>query len=138
MVEQLAIVGASITMPDGLPALRPVHWMPLQLPEPAFVVGEIEVDPDQTFDRGLDGVTVVCRVLVAHTDDRAAAHYLNLCLAGSGPTSIIAALKANKTLNGTCKTSHCKAVRGRRLYQWGGATEYLGCEFHIYVWGSGA
>lgn len=135
MLEALALAGANIQMPDGLPALTGVWWMPLTLPEPAFVVAEVEIDPDITFGSGMDEVTVTCRIMTAHTDDRAASRYINLTLARTGVAAVRAAIEADKTLGGKCKTLHVDSVRGRRLFQWGGATEYLGTEIIVRVWG---
>jgi hypothetical protein len=145
MVAALARAAATVTMPDGLPALTAIKTLPLSIPEPCFVVAEIDIIFDQTFHAGMDGYTVTGRALVGHSDDIAASRYINMLIQRDGPTSLKAAIEATKVpptspaggsaLYGTCKTLRVAAVRGRRMFQWAGANEYLGCEIQVEVWG---
>jgi hypothetical protein len=137
-LEALAKAGASAPTAAGVPPLTPVWWMPNALGTvPAFVVAEVDIAYDATFGRTPDDrtheYTVTCRVLTQHTDDKAAAALINGTLAGPG--SVKKAIEVDRTLGGACKTLIVTQVNGRRLFQWGGAAEYLGTQILVSLWG---
>lgn len=111
-------------------------YLPDSIPAPAFVVGDVRVDFDQTFGRGLDQAVITCQVLLGRADDKASQSALNGYLSGAGAPAVKAALETDGTLGGACDDVHVRRVIGRRYYQVGD-TQYVGAEFEVLVIGSG-
>lgn len=111
-------------------------FTPGQAPEPCFYVGRVEIDWDSAMGRGMDDLTVYCRVFTGRADDEAGQASLNAYLKGSGPTSLKAALQADRTLGGACLTMRVQRVDGYRMFEHAG-TEYFGAELTIAVHGRG-
>lgn len=134
--QRLAAAAATIT---GLECLPYVPW---QVPEPCFFVGEVDVQFDQAMNRGLDRATVICRLLVSKADDLSGQALLDGYLAGAGATSVKAALEAARgapgvaALSGACDDFRVTSIRGYGLFTHG-ANTYLGAEFVVDVIGSG-
>jgi hypothetical protein len=104
---------------------------------PAFLVADIEVGYDKTFGRGIDEITITCRVLVSRADDMDGQAELDTYLAGSGALSVKEALEADRTFAGACESS-----RVVRAYQYGqyeiGGTFFYGASIEVFVIGQGA
>lgn len=131
-----AAVGAAI------PSLNCLGYLPDAIPEPCFYSGEVEIDFDRAFGRGLDEIELTCRLLVARSDDLSGQARLDSYMAGSGPLSVKAAIDAARgapgeaALGGLCDDLHLRRVQGHRLYQVGNVM-YYGAEFIIRIIGKG-
>jgi hypothetical protein len=102
---------------------------------PFFAPIEHEIDYQQTF--GTSGMTTTvftCGLFVSRGDTDAGQALLVEYLNPAGPTSIRAALEADRTLGGAAKQLIVSRVRGSgRLYQVAG-TDYLGAMYDVTVW----
>ena len=79
-----------------IPGLRVYDYAADNIAVPAAVVGMPEtVEYDQTFARGSDRVVIPVHLLVAKVSDRASRDALSTYLAGSGASSVKAALDGN-------------------------------------------
>lgn len=122
----------------GINALR---YVPDDLPNKAFYVGEMDIQVNQTFGsrtgtrRGTDQGTITCRVLVARSTDKHAIEKMRDYMAGSGPESLVQAIQADRTLGGACDDSAVRALRGNRLFDVGGG-KFYGVEIDVFVIGA--
>lgn len=121
---------------DAITGLTCTGYVPDAINEPAFMAGEVDIDFDTTFGRGVDTIRVACRVLVSRGDDKGGQSKLDGYLKGAGPTSLKAALQADRTLGGACHDLRVERVRGYRLYTVG-EYAYFGAELTVLVIGSG-
>lgn len=127
---------------DAIPALNCFGYVPDAVPEPCFYAGEVEVDFDRAFGRGLDEARITCRLLVSRGDDRAGQEALDRYLAGSGADSVKAAIEAARgapglpALGGLADDLHVQRVQAYRLYQVG-EVQYFGAELIVRVIGGG-
>jgi hypothetical protein len=87
---RLALAAAA----DTIAGLNCYSYHPNDIVEPAFIVWDVEIDFDQAMHRGMDEARFTCAVLVATSDDKAGQANLDAYLAGSGASSIKAALEA--------------------------------------------
>ena len=123
--------------------INAIDYVPDDLPNTAFYVGEIDIELDQTFRRrgvsgeriGTDQATITCRVLVARTTDKFALRKMRQYMAGSGTKSLAEAFMQDKTLGGTVSASHVKKMRGNRMFDVGGK-KFYGLELDIFVIGA--
>jgi hypothetical protein len=128
---------------DTIAGLNCYAYTPNAVAEPAFVVGEVSIDFDEAFGRGMDRLTVACRVLVSAADDKSGQGNLDAYLAGSGSSSVKAALEAARgapgslALSGAADDLRVMRMSGYRMYQVGD-DHYYGAEFTVLVIGSGA
>lgn len=128
---------------SGIAGLTVSASIPKSVFEPHFYVGPISVDFDRAMGRGMDELTVDCRLLVSLADDITGATTLDAFMAGSGSQSIKAALEAARgapgspALAGACDDFHVMRIEGYGIYQHG-ATDYLGARFIVRVIGDGA
>jgi hypothetical protein len=115
-------------------------YVPDSLANTAFYVGEIDIDTNVTFGsrsgtrRGTDQGTVTCRVLIARSDDK---HALRKCrdyMSGSGARSLIQAIQADRTLDGSVHDSMVRGFKGNRLFVVG-EKKYYGIEIDVFVIG---
>lgn len=104
---------------------------------PAAVVGEVRIEFDKTFGRGLDEFEVKVRVYASRADDRAGQDKLDGYLAGSGSGSVKAALESDRTLGGVAQTLRVTDVDGYGVYEVAGM-QYVGAEFTVTVWAAGS
>ncbi|GIJ51321.1 hypothetical protein Val02_82070 [Virgisporangium aliadipatigenens] len=132
--------GLAAVVAAAIPELNCFGYVPNSIPEPAFVAGEVEVDFNKAMNRGLDQVSVRCRVLVSRAEDEAGQALLDAYLSGSGPESIRAAIEGtpgvSQTLGGVCDDLVVERIRGYRMYTVAG-TEFYGAEFLVTVIGKG-
>lgn len=122
-----------LTIPDLLASTNPVD----ALDPPYAVVGEIEVSFDKTFGRGSDELMAKVRVYASRADVESGTDLLDDYLAGSGPSSVKAAIEADRTLGGAADTLRVEKADGYGAYAVAG-TDYLGVEFTIRIWTKGA
>ncbi|GIH69443.1 hypothetical protein [Sphaerimonospora thailandensis] len=126
----------------AIPGLSCFGYVPDSVPVPCFYAGEVEIDFDRAFGRGLDEVRVTCRVLVSRADDKSGQAALDAYLAGSGPGSLKTAIEAARgapgvpALGGLAHDVHVVRVQGYRLYTVG-EVEYYGAEITVRVIGKG-
>lgn len=132
VIENLASV-----VKTAIPDLTTYDYSAEAIIEPAFLPGDVTIDFDQTFGRGLDAITIKPIVLVGRSDDRTGQKKLNDYLSGSGSTSLKAQIEASPTLGGTCHDLRVIRVTGRRFYTFGD-TQYVGAELEIFIVGSGS
>jgi len=129
--QGLAAAAATITGLRGYPSLIDA------INPPAFAPVELELSYDRTFQAGAYGMVETlfsCGLYVSRGDSDAGRAALVGYLAPTGPTSIKAALEANRSLGGTAKNLEVERVRGAyRLYTIG-LTDYLGAVFDVRVW----
>lgn len=119
---------------DAITGLRGYPSLPGSINPPAFAPVEVEMEYHQTFSStgGLTVATYTCGVYAPDSDE--GRKLLLPFLAPSGATSVLAALEADKTLGGACKTLVVQRVRGLyRLYEVGG-TDYIGAMIDVKVW----
>ncbi|WP_329426833.1 hypothetical protein OG339_42240 [Streptosporangium sp. NBC_01495] len=125
-----------------VPSLACFGYVPDSIPEPCFFVGEAEIEFDKTFGRGLDEVTLTCRLLVSRSDDRSGQAALDRYLSGSGPRSIKRAIETARgapgehALGGLADDLHLMRVQAYRMYQVG-EHNYYGAELMVRVIGEG-
>jgi len=121
----------------AVPGLTALDHVPDSLPEPVFMVGEIDIEFDQTFGRGSDTLTITCRVMVARSDDQGGQQKLREFMAGGGVTSVKRAIEADRQLGGACDDLRVVRATGNRLFVVG-ETRYYGVEFTVMVIGDGS
>lgn len=125
-----------------IPSLNCFGYSPDSVPEPCFYVGEVEIDFDKTFGRGMDEILVTCRVLVSSADDRAGQEALDKYLAGSGTDSLKRALEVARglpgvaALGGLADDLHVVRIQGYRMYGIGDKS-YYGAEIIVRIIGRG-
>lgn len=128
-----AVLDEMVTALGTIDGLNAYAFVPGAIVPPAAIVAL----PDQTFDltygRGGDRLSVPVTVLLARTPDRVNSRALAGYLAGSGDTSIKAALEG-----GTYTACDFVAVRSVNVdVITVGATDYLAATFTCDVAGSG-
>lgn len=102
---------------------------------PAAMVGEVEVDYDRTFGRGLDEMLFKIRVYASRASDRGGMERIDGYLEGAA--SVKSALEADVTLGGACSTLRVERVEGYGVYEVAN-TAYVGAEFIVRVWAAGS
>jgi len=147
-VDLAAVAQGLSDAADTIAGLNCTPYTPLAVVVPAFYVGEMTVDFDQAMGRGMDALSVTCRLMVQFSDEKSAQRDLNAYLSGSGTRSIKAALEAARGApgesalpsalapDGCCDDFQVKRIAGHRLYIIG-TTDYLGAEFTVSVIGPG-
>ncbi len=125
--------------------LNALDYVPDSLPNTAFYVGEMDIEPNQSFNRtkpdgsraGTDQATITCRLLVARSDDKYAIRKMRGFLAGSGAESLVQAIQATNQhpTDGTWSGCKVASMRGNRLFTVGEA-KYYGTEIDVFVIGA--
>lgn len=120
------------------PALSQTYgYTPDSVSVPCFYPGEIDLtyanDSRLTFN-GQPIAEAVAYLLTSRADDRRGQELLDTYLAPSGAASVKAAIEADRTLGGACKTLHVHHVDGYRLYTVG-ANTYYGARFRVVILG---
>lgn len=87
---------------------------------------------DATMGRGSDDYLFTVIVLVSNTVERTSTDALDAYLAGSGATSIKAAVESDERLGGVAHFARVQGVHDYGLIDYGGQT-YLGAEFIVEV-----
>lgn len=111
-------------------------------PPAAWVTpGDPVVEFDTAMGRGIDKWNLVVEVFVALTSDKGAQRRLDGFIAGSGATSIKAALQSDRTLAGVAHDLRVTRVDGYAEYQLarvaGAGIPVLGFRAHVEVYTSG-
>lgn len=135
-------MGSISSIRDGLQArlltvsgLRAHDTIPDDISVPTAVVGAPEsIDFDTTYGRGADRYTIPIRVYASLASERAGQDKLDGYLAGSGATSIKAAIEGDVTLGGAAHTTRVTQAKDYGIYEIAGV-QYLGVVFLCEVIG---
>lgn len=113
--------------------LRVYELIPEPLTPPCAVVGQLDFTFDIDNARGLDQANVDIYVIVQRFSERAGQDKLDGYLAGTGATSIKAAIEADRTLGGTCQTLRViGAESGTYDSQ---SITFLSYRYRLTIWG---
>jgi hypothetical protein len=118
---------------DTIAGLRTFDNVPDSLSPPAAVVEPVEVTFDEAMQRGLDMYRAYVLVIVGRMSERSASDRLDAYLAGSGASSIKAAIEADKTLGGACDTLQVTEANPRTVTVSG--VEMLSYRFGVDIYG---
>jgi hypothetical protein len=128
-----AIQQGLATAASTITGLRGYASLPEAINPPVAAVTEFEMQYHQAFG-GLVEAMFTFGVFVSRADQPSGRAALTGYLAPSGAGSLPAAIEADKTLGGVCKTLVVRRVRGAyRLYEIAGV-EYLGALIDVEVW----
>ncbi len=111
-------------------------FAPNELPDsispPCAVILPGPMDYDVAFDAGYD-IILRLVIILSKQDQPSAIDKILPYIEPSGTGTVVAAVKGDRTLNGSC--DDCKVLRnlGVGFTVWGGIT-YLSTEFEIAVW----
>lgn len=125
---------------NNIPGINAFSEVPDNLPNIGFYVGEIDITYDVAFRKrpqaagrtGTDEMSITCRILVARMDDKFALRKLRTFMSGTGTTSLIQAISADRTLGGTVDDSRVESARGNRLFVVG-EKKYYGVEITLFA-----
>ena len=125
--------------------LNALDYVPDELPNTAIYVGEMDIQPNQAFNKtredgtrvGIDSATITLRLLVARSTDKHAIRKMRKYLGGSDENSLIRAIQATNGQPADYPWSGIKvvAMRGNRLFTVGEA-KYYGTEIDVFVTGA--
>ena len=113
--------------------LRAYDLIPDMVVPPCAVVGQLDFTFDIDNARGLDQAQVDVLVIVQRFSERAGQDKLDAYLAGSGSTSIKAAIEGDRTLGGTVNTLRVTGAEAG-TYDSQGVT-FLSYRYRITIWG---
>jgi hypothetical protein len=128
-----------------IPDLDCFPFVPAEPPIPSFYVGEVTLDPNQSFGPGPGGhdeADIVCRVLVSAAEDADGQGRLDDYLSRSGPYSIRAALNTARglpgqlALGGTCDDFVITRIDGYRMIPTSNQGLAFGAQITVRVIGS--
>ena len=113
--------------------LRVYELIPEPVTPPCAIVGQLDFTFDIDNARGLDQANVDIYVIVQRFSERAGQDKLDGYLAGTGSTSIKAAIEGDRTLGGTCQTLRViGAESGTYDSQ---SNTFLSCRYRLTIWG---
>jgi hypothetical protein len=139
--REIAEAAAAVVLPGT--ALTCTGYVPDSVVPPCGFCAETDIEFDKAMRRGLDEFTVTFRLLAGRADDRAGQALLDSLLAGSGATSVKAAIEAVRgapgqpALGGAASDLHVTRMQGYRYYEHQGVP-YVGAELVIRVIGPGS
>ena len=113
--------------------LRAYDLIPDTVVPPCAVIGQLDFTFDIDNARGLDQAQVDVLVIVQRFSERAGQDKLDAYLAGSGSTSIKAAIESDRTLGGTVNTLRVTGAEAG-TYDSQGVT-FLSYRYRITIWG---
>lgn len=113
--------------------LRAYDLIPDTVVPPCAIVGQLDFTFDIDNARGLDQAQVDVLVIVQRFSERAGQDKLDAYLAGSGSTSIKAAIEGDRTLGGTVNTLRVTGAEAG-TYDSQGVT-FLSYRYRITIWG---
>lgn len=134
MADVVALRNALASNLNTIPGLRVTAYEPDAVNVPAgFIDGPETIDFDEAMARGADRILFRVIVMVAKVSDRAASQKLDAYLAGSGASSVKAALEASKTLGGNAHTLRVVRAYDIGPYERSGSVSYHGATFDVEV-----
>ncbi len=113
--------------------LRAYDLIPDTVVPPAAVVGQLDFTFDIDNARGLDQAQVDVLVIVQRFSERTGQDKLDAYLAGSGASSIKAAIEADRTLSGAVNTLRVTGAESG-TYDSQGVT-FLSYRYRLTLWG---
>jgi hypothetical protein len=113
--------------------LRVWDVIPDQVTPPGAVVGQLDFTFDIDNARGVDLANVDIYVIVQRMDARSGQNKLDGYLAGSGATSIKAAIEGDRTLGGTVNTLRVTRAEAGTYIQ--GDVTFLSYRYSLTIWG---
>lgn len=113
--------------------LRAYDLIPDTVVPPAAVVGQLDFTFDIDNARGLDQAQVDVLVIVQRFSERSGQDKLDAFLAGSGASSIKAALESDRTLSGAVNTLRVTGAEAG-TYDSQGVT-FLSYRYRLTLWG---
>lgn len=113
--------------------LRGYDIVPDTVVPPCAVVGQLDFTFDIDNARGLDQAQVDVLVIVQRFSERAGQDKLDAYLAGTGASSIKAAIEGDRTLGGTVNTLRVTGAEAG-TYDSQGVT-FLSYRYRITIWG---
>ena len=126
--------GLAAAVVNSISGMQTMPTVPDRIDPPTFSAGEVEIDYNQTSSVG--GLTVLLckgRLYSSRADVAAGQANLDGYLAPTGALSIKAAIEADKTLGGACRTLHVERAHGYGRYEVGGV-DYYGIQLDVRVW----
>ncbi len=121
----------------AIPGLRAVPYAADVIVPPAVVLMPPEITFDMTFGRGLDRYDIVAHLFAARSTDKTGQSALNGFLAGSGPSSVKAALIAVRRGSTEWRDLHVPRAHGYGQYEVANQS-YWGALIDVQVFGQGA
>lgn len=118
---------------DTITGLRVFDYVPDSLSPPAAVVEPLEVDYDEAMRRGLNFYRAFILIIVGRMSDRSSQDRLDAYVAGSGASSVKAALEADKSLGGACSTLQVTSARPREVVVSG--VNMIAYRFEVSIYG---
>jgi hypothetical protein len=113
--------------------LRVWDVIPDQVTPPGAVVGQLDFTFDIDNARGVDLANVDVYVIVQRMDARSGQNKLDGYLAGSGSSSIKAAIEGDRTLGGTVNTLRVTRAEAGTYVQ--GDVTFLSYRYSLTIWG---
>jgi hypothetical protein len=120
---------------SSIDSLRTYDQVPDVIVPPCVVVGQLDFTFDLNNARGLDQANLDVFVIVQRFSERTGQDKLDKYLAGSGDSSIKAAIESDRTLGGACDTLRITSAESG-TYQVGDI-DYLSYRYRLTVWGQG-
>jgi hypothetical protein len=120
---------------SSIDGLRCYDLVPDVIVPPCVVVGQLDFTFDLNNGRGLDQANLDVFVIVQRFSERTGQDKLDKYLAGSGDSSIKAAIESDRTLGGACNTLRVTSAESG-TYQTGDI-DYLSYRYRLTVWGQG-
>lgn len=117
--------------------LNSYDTVPGSVVTPAAIVEVATIDYDAAMGRGADDITLAVRLLVSAVVDDVAQGKLDAYLAGSGATSVKAAIEADGTLGGRASFAVVPRVRTYGLIDYAGV-QYLGAVLDVEITAAGS
>lgn len=113
--------------------LRTSDTVPDNPQPPVAIVSPSAIQYDLTFQRGLDLYNFTVMIVVGRASQRQAQRALDAFCAGTGASSVKAAIESNRTLTGLVNDLRVTSMRnyGSTLI---GETTYLAVEFELVVY----
>jgi hypothetical protein len=124
-----------------IPYLDTYAFAPSKPSVPCFYVGEVSIDPNNTFGAGCDVAEVTCRVLVSSAEDADGQKLLDQYLSRTGDHSVRAALLEARgepgvaALNGAADDLKIVRIDGYRMLTDPGNDTYYGADITVQVIG---
>lgn len=118
---------------DAIAGLRTFDYVPDSLSPPAAVVEPLEVDYHSAMQNGLEEYRAFVLVIVGRMSDRSSQARLDAYVAGSGQTSVKAALESDRTLGGACATLNVLNSRPREVVVSG--VDMIAYRFEVLIYG---
>jgi hypothetical protein len=113
--------------------LRVYDLIPEPVTPPCAVVGQLDLTFDIDNARGLDQATVDIYVIVQRFSERAGQDKLDGYLAGTGATSIKAAIEGDRTLGGACQTLRVTSAESGTYDSQ--SNTFLSYRYRLTIWG---